>query len=923
MCLIPSLQFSHYSRILKKIKTLASLPHSHFSDHFCRTALRNGLKMASLRSSGYVDPGWEHGVAQDERKKKVRCNYCSKVVSGGIYRLKQHLARLSGEVTYCDKAPEDVRLKMRENLEGCRLGKKSRQIEYDEQSYLNFSTTDDVEDVEHVGYRRKGKQLSSDKDLVINMTPLRSLGYVDPGWEHGVPQDDRKKKVKCNYCEKIVSGGINRFKQHLARIPGEVAPCKNAPEEVYLKIKDNMKWHRTGRRHRRPDTKEVSTFYLNSENEEEEQEEEAAYSVGNDKLVLGERRFDGDLRRTFKGLSACNGSEPLSKRPRFDANVLKTPKILMPVSGKQVKSGSPKRSRREVVSAISKFFYHAGVPPHAANSPYFHKMLELVGQYGTDLVGPSSHLLCGRFLQDEILTIKSYLEEYKASWAITGCSILADCRRDFQGRTLINILVSCPRGVYFVCSVDATGVIDDATYLYKLLDRVVEEMGEENVVQSLHPHPLDLHRVLLLVNKFECRLSLRIHPVTGLLGRCLKRGRRNLFWTPCAAYCIDQMLEEFMKLNRVRDCIEKGQKITKFIYNRIWLLNLMKKEFTGGEELLKPSVTRSASSFSTLQSLLDQRVGLRRMFQSKKWVSSRFSKLDEGKEVENIVLDSSFWRKIQFVRRSIDPIVEVLQKINSDESLSMPFIYNDMYRAKLAIKINHNDDARKYEPFWSVIDNHWSSLFHHPLYLAAYFLNPSYRYRPDFILHPDVVRGLNACIVKLESDSARRISASMQISDFGSAKADFGTDLAISTRSELDPDVYTKAQPFGTERLSETIYVHYNLRLRERQMRRKSSNSPSLDIVLQEDLLYDWTVETERQPLQEDEEILYNEMEHGDAYENDLHELDDGNADSRKRALEMVLADVVEPLDVEDPGQDDAASGDDQDLNFIDDDMTE
>lgn len=26
-----------------------------------------------------------------------------------------------------------------------------------------------------------------------------------------------------------------------------------------------------------------------------------------------------------------------------------------------------------------------------------------------------------------------------------------------------------------------------------------------------------------------------------------------------------------------------------------------------------------------------------------------------------------------------------------------------------------------------------------------------------------------------------------QISDFGAAKADFGTDLAISTRSELDP----------------------------------------------------------------------------------------------------------------------------------------
>lgn len=230
----------------------------------------------------------------------------------------------------------------------------------------------------------------------------------------------------------------------------------------------------------------------------------------------------------------------------------------------------------------------------------------------------------------------------------------------------------------------------------------------------------------------------------------LEDRRRNLFWTPCATYCIDQMLEDFMKLNRVRDCVEKGQKITKFIYNRIWLLSLMKKEFTGGEELLRLSVSQSASSFTTLQSLFDHRVDLRKMFQSNKWISSRYSKLDEGKEVKTIVMDSSFWRKVQFVRRSVDPIVEVLQKINSDVSHSMPFIYNDMYRAKLAIKINHNDDARKYEPFWSVIDNHWNLLFHHPLYLAAYFLNPSYRYRPDFILvggcSPPKIQKLNYLI---------------------------------------------------------------------------------------------------------------------------------------------------------------------------------
>lgn len=893
--------------------------------------------MASLRSTGYVDPGWEHGVAQDERKKKVRCNYCEKVVSGGIYRLKQHLARVSGEVTYCDKAPEDVGLKMRENLEGCRLSNKQRYAEYDEQTYFNFHASDDAEEEDQIGYRSKGKQLN-DKGLVINMTPLRSLGYVDPGWEHGVPQDKRKKKVKCNYCEKIVSGGINRFKQHLARIAGEVAPCKSAPEEVYLRIKENMKWHRRGRRHRRPHTKDLSSFYMNSDNEEEdeEQEEEALrHHMSNEKLFIGDKRMDRDSRISLKGMSPGIGSESFLGRPKYGTLCTRTPRSLFQASGKQMKVCSNKKSRKEVISSICKFFYHAGVPPHAASSPYFQKMLELVGQYGEGLVGPSSQVLSGQFLQDEIVSIGNHLSEHKASWAVTGCSILADSWQDTQSRNLIDVWVSCPRGMYFVCSIDATDVVEDAPCIFKLLDRVVEDMGEENVVQVITQNT----------------------PNYQAAGKMLEEKRRNLFWTPCAAYCIDRILEDFVKIKWVRECMEKGQKITKFIYNRFWLLSLMKKEFTAGQELLKPSFTLFSSTFATVQSLLNYRNGLKRMFQSNKWLSSQYSKLEDGKEVEKIVLNATFWRKMQYVRKSVDPILEVLQKINSNDSYSIPFIYNNIYQAKLAIRTNHNDDERKYQNFLDIIDSNWNSLSHHPLYLAAYFLNPSYRYRPDFVPHPEVVRGLNACIVRLESDNARRISASMQISDFNSAKADFGTDLAISTRTKLNPASWWQqhgincvelqhiavrihsqtCSSFGCEhnwsaydqihsqwhnrvaqkRLNDAMYVHYNLRLGDRQIRKISSDPIFLDSVLQESLLYDWIVESEKPALQEDEEIPCSEMELGE-YENDLTEHDDGNAVSRKGSLEMVtLAGEAEPLEVN-PDNIGTATDDDSDLNFLD-----
>lgn len=102
--------------------------------------------------------------------------------------------------------------------------------------------------------------------------------------------------------------------------------------------------------------------------------------------------------------------------------------------------------------------------------------------------------------------------------------------------------------------------------------------------------------------------------------------------------------------------------------------------------------------------------------------------------MEKNVLNAAFWKKMLYVRKSLEPVAQVLQKIESDASRSISRIYNDMCRAKFAIKAIHGDDIRKYGPFWNAIDNQWNLLFHHPLHVAAYFLNPSYRYCPDFIM---------------------------------------------------------------------------------------------------------------------------------------------------------------------------------------------
>jgi len=45
--------------------------------------------------------------------------------------------------------------------------------------------------------------------------------------------------------------------------------------------------------------------------------------------------------------------------------------------------------------------------------------------------------------------------------------------------------------------------------------------------------------------------------------------RKKLYWTPCAAHCIDLMLEDFeKKIPLHHDTIANGKKITTYIYSR-------------------------------------------------------------------------------------------------------------------------------------------------------------------------------------------------------------------------------------------------------------------------------------------------------------------------------------------------------------------
>ncbi|KAG6536518.1 hypothetical protein ZIOFF_001576 [Zingiber officinale] len=60
------------------------------------------------------------------------------------------------------------------------------------------------------------------------------------------------------------------------------------------------------------------------------------------------------------------------------------------------------------------------------------------------------------------------------------------------------------------------------------------------------------------------------------------------------------MLEEIAKLKIFSDTIEHAKMVVKFLYGHGTILSLMRK-YTNGKEILRPAVTRFATSFLTLQ----------------------------------------------------------------------------------------------------------------------------------------------------------------------------------------------------------------------------------------------------------------------------------------------------------------------------------
>ncbi|KAE8686406.1 3-hydroxyisobutyryl-CoA hydrolase 1-like [Hibiscus syriacus] len=211
------------------------------------------------------------------------------------------------------------------------------------------------------------------------------------------------------------------------------------------------------------------------------------------------------------------------------------------------------------------------------------------------------------------------------------------------------------------------------------------------------------------------------------VGRLLMAKRPHLYWTPCAAHCLDLMLEDIGKISKVRVTLKRAMTLNGFIYSRTGVVNMMRK-FTGKRELVRPAINRFATAYITLCSIKVQKANLRKMFSSNEWRKSKYSKEHGGKRVASIVLKPTFWSTIMYILKMTGPLVKVLRLVDGEKRPAMAYVYEAMDRAKEAIVNSFNNVENKYKDVFAIIEKRWDCQLHQPLHAVGCYLNPQLFY---------------------------------------------------------------------------------------------------------------------------------------------------------------------------------------------------
>ncbi|RVW12082.1 hypothetical protein CK203_087327 [Vitis vinifera] len=455
----------------------------------------------------------------------------------------------------------------------------------------------------------------------------------DPTWKYCSPIEGNRNGTICNFCGLVMkSGGITRFKSHLTHKDphNNTKKCPRVSPEVKEEIRLLVHDKQKAKAKKNADIEDIRSQLrgtMGTHHTHLVNEDDDDEDAEDEDVYIYPTDMHPDERDAYRS-AVCALKASNWEREQHE-NIV----------GSKRKSGE---SSTGIPSTMRKS-QRMGIEP------------------------PSPYEIKNKYLEMEYKEMEAYVNQQREKWKTYGCTIMSDGWTGPTKLSIINFMVYSKGTTVFLKSIDASNYIKDHKYIYELLKTIIKEVGKENVVQI----------------------------VTDNGSAFMKAGKQlmkkyNLYWTPCAAHCIDLIFEDIGKRPSVIEVINNARKITNFIYNHGWLLAQMRK-YCGGD-IVRPGATR----------------------------------------LTNIV-------------SLYEPLYVVLRLVDSEVVPTMPFVYELMHVMKENLICQ---GARDW--MFKIIQDRWEKTLKHPLHAAAYFLNPIFQYRCGVGSDPKLLQVVHDVFAKLD-----------------------------------------------------------------------------------------------------------------------------------------------------------------------------
>ncbi|GLJ18983.1 hypothetical protein SUGI_0339360 [Cryptomeria japonica] len=303
--------------------------------------------------------------------------------------------------------------------------------------------------------------------------------------------------------------------------------------------------------------------------------------------------------------------------------------------------------------------------------------------------------------------------------------------------------------------------------------RIVLEREQSSSIVGMMKVAQKNQRIEEDVSKFTSITSSSSFPKAT--GASKESGTLNSFWKPVEKQQVDDAFVDLFYTSAIpfnvarnplyRDAIQKAAEFGKGYTppgSKALRTTLLERQHAT-RELLRPCDTRFTSFYITLKRVVEEKTALGSMICSNEWESSTLSKSAKGKNIEHIILNSSFWESGAKVLNICGPIVgvlhHVLHMVDSDTPC-LGMLYESMDPCKESVQRALNNVEADYMEIWEIVDARWK-MMHTPLHATACYLEPKLfciDRQADF----EIMSGLYEAISKSANDSTS--SSQQQIS---------------------------------------------------------------------------------------------------------------------------------------------------------------